>query len=342
MSAFRAFSRFIFLVLPVLVSLPAPSQNLNIVARGKVLMEDGSAPGKSVGIQRLCTDSQNGTPGPLTNKEGDYTWRLNLDFMATRRCFIEATLNGYTSSQVEISNINATTPNVDLPDIVLTLKGGDPYALGASSPNDIPGKSKSSFDAAMRAVQAGDIPGALVNMEAAVEATPKFALGWHHVGVFYMHQANEAKAHEAFARAAQEDSKALAPRVILTRLAIKDKNWDEAGKLAAATIPLDKNKVFPELYLHQAVAQYHLKDLAAAETNVKKALDPKAKRATPRAEYALGRILEAKGDTAGAKEHMKKYLELAPKAEDAAQIQAHIDGMGQPGTVDPDLEIIVR
>lgn len=341
MSAFRAFSLFSFVALPVLVSLPAFGQR-NIISRGKVVMDDGSAPNKNVGLQRICTDFQSGASGPLTEKDGTYIWRLDFDFLGTRRCFIEATLNGYTSTQVEISGINPTSANVDLPDIVLTLKGGDPYALGANSPNDIPGKSKKSWDESMKSVEAGDIPAALANMQAAVEATPKFALGWHHVGVFYMHQSNEAKAREAFARAAQEDSKALAPRVILTRLAIKDKNWDEAGKLAAATIPLDKNKVFPELYLHQAVAQYHLKDLAAAETNVKKALDPKAKRATPRAEYALGRILEAKGDTAGAKEHMTKYLELAPKAEDAAQIQAHIDGMGQPGTVDPDLEIIVR
>lgn len=342
MSAFRSLSLFSFLALPVLVSLPALGQQTNVILRGKVTMDDGSAPGKSVGLQRVCTDAQTATPGPLTESDGDYVWRLNLDFMATRRCFIEATMSGHTSTQVELSNINPTNPNIDLPPIKLTLKGGDPYMLGAQNSNDIPGKSKTAFDAGMMAVTSGDVPGGLAKFESAVAENPKFAVGWQHIGILHMYQGNEAKAREAFARAAQENPKMLAPHVILTRLAIKDKDWAGAAKLAATTIPLDKDKVFPELYLHQAVAAYHLKDLTAAEAQAKRALDPKNKRPAPRAEYALGRILEAKGDTAGAKEHMQKYLELNPEAQDAAQIKAHIDGMGKPEVPEPDLEVITR
>lgn len=342
MSAFRTLSPFSFLALPMLVSLPVFGQQQNVILRGKVTMDDGSAPGKSVGLQRVCTDAQTATPGPLTEPDGDYIWRLNLDFMATRRCFVEATMSGFTSSQVELSNINPTNPNIDLPPIKLTLKGGDPYMLGAQNANDVPGKSKPAFDAAMKAVAAGDVPGAIAKFESAVAENPKFAFGWHHIGIVYMYQGNQTKAREAFARAAEENPKMLAPRVILTRLDIKDKNWDAASKMATSAISLDKDKIFPELYLHQAVAAYHLKDLTTAEAQAKRALDPKNKRPTPRAEYALGRILEAKGDAAGAKEHMQKYLELNPEAEDAAQIKAHIDGMGKPEAPEPDLEVITR
>jgi len=52
----------------------------------------------------------------------------------------------------------------------------------------------------------------------------------------------------------------------------------------------------------------------------------------------LGRILEAKGDMAGAKQHMNRYLELVPKAIDADVIKAHIAQMGQPGAPEPDLD----
>jgi cytochrome c-type biogenesis protein CcmH/NrfG len=65
-------------------------------------------------------------------------------------------------------------------------------------------------------------------------------------------------------------------------------------------------------------------------------LDPKH----PRAEYVLGRILEAKGDLAGAKDHMTKYLKLDPAPPDLDLIQGHIDNLGKPAAndVDPPLE----
>jgi hypothetical protein len=60
--------------------------------------------------------------------------------------------------------------------------------------------------------------------------------------------------------------------------------------------------------LHRAVALNGLQDLDGALTSVKRALklDPQHKRL--REEYVLGRILEANGDAAGAREHMAQYL----------------------------------
>lgn len=317
-------------------------QSINVIMRGKVVLEDGSPLTKSVGLQKICSDGYGNAPGPLTNKDGTYIWRMDLSYMSTRRCFLESTASGYDSTQVEISNINPVGMNVDVPPIIISLKGSDPYVVGNSIGGEIPGKSKSAFDAAIKAVASGDNAGAIEKLQGAVEATPKFALGWHNLGVLYTFERDDAKARDAFEKAAEADSKLLAPRIILSRLMIKNKEWDKAAKMAAAAIPLDKGKVFPELYLHQAVAEYHLKDLTAAENHAKQALDPKSKRSVARAEYVMGRILEAKGDTAGAKQHMTKYLELVPMADDAAVIKAHIDNMGKPDAPEPDLEVITR
>jgi hypothetical protein len=62
--------------------------------------------------------------------------------------------------------------------------------------------------------------------------------------------------------------------------------------------------------LHRAFALYALKDLDGALASVEEVLklDPQHKR--PREEYVLGRVLKAKGDTAGAQEHMAQYLKL--------------------------------
>jgi hypothetical protein len=60
----------------------------------------------------------------------------------------------------------------------------------------------------------------------------------------------------------------------------------------------------------------------------------------PRAEYVLGRILEAKGDADGAKTHMTKYLQIDPAPPDVDLVKGHLENLGKPeaASVDPQLE----
>jgi tetratricopeptide (TPR) repeat protein len=95
--------------------------------------------------------------------------------------------------------------------------------------------------------------------------------------------------------------------------------------------------------LDRAVALYKLKDLDGALTGVKEALklDPQHKRLLE--EYVLGRILEAKGDAAGAREYMAPYLKLDPAPADVDLVRGHLENLGkQTGAsgVEPDLEVL--
>ena len=104
---------------------------------------------------------------------------------------------------------------------------------------------------------------------------------------------------------------------------------------------MDTKKTFPELYMHQAAARYGTKDLAGAQSAAEEAI--KLDHVHKRSEYILGRILEAKGDLAGAKEHMAKYVQLAPDAADIDLVQKHLDLLGKPeaASVEPDLEFVL-
>ena len=333
-------SRIALLGLTISLATPVFSQAVPVIFRGKVTMADGSAPGKSVGLQRQCSDRQGSGPGPLTNKEGEFTWRMDIDFMQTKRCYIEATLNGYDSTQVEISNVNpAKGVNVDLPPVVLSVKGGDPYQLGGSgSDKDVPSKGSGDWNAAMKAINSNNLAEAVARLTAATESNPKFALAWHNLGILQDFQLKYDEAASSYAKAIEANPKMLAPYVTLARTQVRKKDWDGVNKTVTAFLPLDKNILFPEMSMHQAAAKYFQKDLAAAEASAMAALNPKAKQSANRAEYVLGRILEAKGDMAGAKQHMTRYLELAPKAIDADMIKAHIAQMGQPGAPEPELD----
>ncbi len=302
-------------------------------------MADGSAPGKSVGTQRMCTDGYGNAPGPLTDKDGKYTWRMDVNFMGSRRCYILATLNGFDSTQVEISNVNpATGVNVDLAPIKLSVTGGDPYQLGGAD-KDVPAKGSVEWKNAMKAINVNDVATAMSQLKAATAVNPKFALAWHNLGVLNDFQRNYADSISAYTSAIEANPKMLTPYVALARVQTRQGDWPGLGKTVASFLPLDKSIIFPEMHLHLAVAQYKLKDLAAAEASANAALNPKAKQSANRAKYVLGRILEAKGDTAGAKQHMNRYLELVPDAEDAAVIKSHIEKIGQAGAAEPELEL---
>ena len=324
------------------VGSPTPAHAQSIVLRGKVVMPDGSPPPKTAGTVRVCTDSNGTAPGPLTDKQGGFVWTMQNDRFSTRRCFIEATLAGYRSTQVEISNIDAARSLThDLEPIVLTLKGGDPYLLGDDG-SEIPGKGRAEWNAAIKAAAANNSAQAMEQLKAATAVNPKFALAWHNLGILYDFEHTFGQARAAYMKAIEADPKMLVPYVALTRLMVMDKDWAGVLKNTAAFFPLDKSRIFSEMYLHQAVAQYNLKDLAAAEASANEALSPKGKQPAARAEYVLGRILEAKGDTAGARQRMSRYLQLVPATQDAAMIKAHIDQMGQPGAPEPELDLLVR
>src|SRR5262249_6234248 len=159
------------------------SETYPLIVRGKVTMKDGAPPPKQVGIQRICSDEQGSAPGPLTGKNGDYLWRMDVDPLRTRRCWLQAELAGFVSSRIEISGLNGyTSTTIDLPPIILGPAIPDPKTIN-SSDSDVPAKLKTAWKAAMKAIDADNLPEAEKQLQAIVEGSPKFARGWHTLGI---------------------------------------------------------------------------------------------------------------------------------------------------------------
>jgi Tfp pilus assembly protein PilF len=321
----------------------AKADTYPVILQGKVTMEDGSPPPFTVSIERSCSDALGGTPGPLTNKKGEWVWRIEIDAFASRACVFRATHPGYTSTAVDASNLNVTSHNTTMTvqPIVLLSAAADPYTMKFSQDN-IPGKARGSVDKAMKAVDGRNYEEAARLLKEAVASAPKFAQGWHALGVIEDRLDKQAEARDAFAHAIEADPKMLPAYVTLVRSCLKAKDWECASKNADSLIKVDTKRLYPEIYLHRAVALYGLKDLAGALQSVDEArrLDTGHKR--PRAEYVEGRILEAKGDAAGAREHISKYIELDPNTPDAELVRAHLANLGQAGStaIEPELELL--
>jgi Flp pilus assembly protein TadD len=339
----RMLAAIALLAASFLLTESANADTYPVIVMGKVTMEDGSPPPFTVGIEQVCSDVQGSAPGPITNKKGEFVWRMEIDPFRTRSCWIQAAHPGYTSSRQDISGINTTShdPTFTLPPLTISPTIADPYVIVASEGN-LPSKAKGPFRAAMKAVDAGNAAEAGRQLEAAAEAAPKSAQVWHALGVVDDQLQKPAEARKAYEHAIEADPKMLVAYVTLTRACLKTKDWQSAATTADALIKADVKHLYPEIYLHRAVALYGLKNLPGAEASVQEAirLDPAHKR--PREEYVLGRILEAKGDAAGAREHISKYLELQPAPADVDLVRGHLQNLGKPEAkdIEPDLELL--
>jgi tetratricopeptide (TPR) repeat protein len=222
---------------------------------------------------------------------------------------------------------------------VFTKSGGDPRVVNDTD-SDVPPAAHSEWKAAVKAGDAGNYPEFAAHLTAVVAAAPKFARGWHTLGIVYevMQMADDARG--AYTHAIQADPKMLISYVTLSRMDVLVKDWQGAETAAQGASKLDLKRAFPEVYLHQAVARYELKNYAGAEASVKEALGRPGKE-TSRAEFVFGRILDAKGDYAGAREHIAKFLAENPKTPDADLIKGYMDVIGKPEAagVNPDLEL---
>jgi tetratricopeptide (TPR) repeat protein len=76
------------------------------------------------------------------------------------------------------------------------------------------------------------------------------------------------------------------------------------------------------------VANAHLGNREAAEKSARTALRLDSANEVPRAEHLLGMLLAEKHDAPEAVEHLRRYLELAPGASDAAEVQKEIAELG--------------
>lgn len=332
----RVFLGIFLVAILVCVTQPVAAENYPLIVKGKVTMPDGSPPPFTVGIERVCSDAAGSAPGPITDKKGEYLWRMDVDPLRSRACFIRATHPGYTSSTIDISALNGYTNTVTTLDtLVLSGRTSDPYSI-VSNDGNIPSKAGGPWKAAMKALDTSNFPEAATQMQAAVAAAPKFAIGWHALGVVQERLEKMADARTAYEHAIEADPKMFAAYLTLTRLCLKTKDYQCAAKTSDALIKVDSKKTVPEVHLHLSVARYGLKDLDGAAASAQEAIQ----RKIPRAEYVLGRILEAKGDAAGAREHMTKYLDMDKNAPDAERIRTHIQNVGKADAAgaEPELE----
>lgn len=287
----------------------------------KIATEDGSPlPGTPQIIPSLAV-----TLAPdcqIVTSFGDGTieyvvnWRARpYDPATADMCSVTIRLKGYRTVQATLRQGGV---------VVLKRIGDNEGSLVSMTALKAPEQAQKAYGKGVANMTDQKWAAAQKHFERAVEIYPDYAGAWTDLGAVLLQQSDHEKARAAWEHAIQADPKYIKPYVELTRLDLEEKRTEDAANLAEramATNPVE----FPSIYFYDGVANYNLKRFPAAEKSARRAIDLDTNHEIPRAEVLLGSVLAAEGDRHGAVEHLKKYLELAPKAPDAADINRNIE-----------------
>ncbi len=248
-------------------------------------------------------------------------WRSRpYDPSTADACEVTIRLKGYRAVQATLRN-DAT--------IVLKRIGLHEGATVSATALKAPEPARKAYGKGVAALTDEKWTAAQKNFEKAVEIYPDYAAAWSDLGEALHRQSRPTEARTAWEKAVQADPKYIKPYVQLTMLDLEEKHPEEAVTIAGRAVAMNPLE-FPELYFYYAIANFNLKHYDVAEANARRATELDIAHEVPRAELLLGTALIARGDRAGALQHLRKYLEIVPKASDADQVKRTIAALELP------------
>ena len=324
---------------------------------GEVRLQDGSPPPESVTIYLDC-DGQR-VPKGYTNQKGHFSVDLsNRNQMAFADasfsgvpngrggvtgfggsslsgrssglgrynlfgCALRAELGGFLSEPIELG-ARSVFDNPDVGIIVLRrLEGVEGSAISVTSLN-APKKAKKSYDKALKEFRKKkpNFGKTDKELQKAVAEHPAFAAAWNLMGQVRLRQKDEKGAREAFEKAAEADPKYLEPYAPLVRMALQGSRWDDAVQLSNHLLRL--NPYMSEAHYFQAVAEYNLGRMEAAEKSVTEFHAGDKAEMFPQSNHLLGLIHVKRGQYEPAAGAYRAYVSAQPNSPLAVNIEKQL------------------
>ena len=186
-----------------------------------------------------------------------------------------------------------------------------------------PPEAQKAWEKGMKALENKKWTQAEKELRQAVTIYPEYASAWNALGEALGELSRPVEAQDAWGRAIQADAGYVKPYVLLARLAIREGRTENAVSITDRALQGKYTQTVP-VYFYNAVANLALGRLEPAEESARKAVELDPTHLVPKVEDLLGTVLAAKGDRQGALEHLKKYLAVSPKAEDARKVKQRI------------------
>jgi len=343
-------------------SLPDPSADPSLDAArpiylsGMVRLPDGSLPPAQVVIERVCggairpegyTDSTGHFSFMVGNQNSGMFMDASVPGDAVTRsapsrtssgerqlagCEIRANLPGFISETIVLGLRRATdNPNIGTV-IIHPLESVQGYTFSittAAASKD----AQKAYDRGLEHAKKQKWADAERELVKAVETYPKYALAWFDLGRVYHQEKKLEDARRAFRQALQADSKFISPYGPLIAMSASERKWQDVLDDASQMLKLNPY-VGADIYFYDAVANYNLDHIDAAEEHARQAAKLDTQHKIPKINHLLGVILAEKKDYEAARENIQIYLKYSPTAPDAAaaaQLLGEMDSAREAG-----------
>jgi tetratricopeptide (TPR) repeat protein len=233
-------------------------------------------------------------------------------------CDLRASLAGFRSDVMHL-DARHSLDNPEVGTIVLrrlaNVEGLTISATSALAPKD----AKNAFQKAQNFERQQKWADAGKEFRKAVDIYPKYAVAWYQLGLVQEQEKNREAARKSYAQALAADGKFVSPYQALAVMASQEQKWqdvvDDTDHLLRLN-PVD----FPQAWLFNALGNYYLKNMDAAEKSAREGLSRDAAHQCPDLNHVLGVVLAMKRDYPGAVEQLRAYLHYSPNAIDAEQV----------------------
>jgi tetratricopeptide (TPR) repeat protein len=321
---------------------------------GNVMLDDGSPPADAVRIEKVCdgrasfeawtdekghfgfkvsptvNDVSTGDASLPAAQRGELNKAINASSTqysmpitsALRNCELRAVLSGYRSESVSMA-LKSTMDSARVGTIVLHPLSRASSLVVSTTTLQAPSNARKAYERGLEAMRAEKWDAAAAEFGKAVKVYPKFAVAWYQLGLARQSRNNAAGAVEAWKEAQKNDPRYVKPYENLTLAADRRGDWAESEKYSHLWIQLDPED-FPGAYLFNAVANARLNKPEEAERTAREGLRLDKDQKIPRMSYVLGLILMVKKEYVESAKCFRKYLELAPNANDAAIVRQQL------------------
>ncbi|HTP35600.1 MAG TPA: tetratricopeptide repeat protein [Candidatus Acidoferrales bacterium] len=298
---------------------------IELGSRNNAMIQDASEMGSMSGINNPMMSSA-GAGGTSPMSSGSRLGGIDGAERKYMGCDLQAKLAGYRSQQVSLTGRRPMDdPNVGvilLHRIGAAEEGQTVSMVSLAAPKD----AKKAYDKGMDSLKKKKFDEAEKNFEKAVEAYPKYAAAWFELGMLQAGASKMDMARGYFNRALECDAKFIRPYLQLANLNMMEKRWQDLADVTDKTVKLDPFS-YPQAYFFNSVANYNLHNLEEAEKSGLQAEHLDTRHLYPRVNYLLGLVAVQRKDYETASKRFKAYLQLDPKADDAATVRSQIEAI---------------
>src|ERR1700676_2962321 len=340
-----------------------PRENLVMFLLGRVATDDGTSLPNDVLVERVCNNtvrqdvyaSPHGDFSMQLGSRADSFPEASADptspsvvdgrdsVMGIPRreltnCELRASASGFHYGVINLVELDTFSSSVDVGAIVMQRSTKNESMTLSATPYKAPKDARRAYVKGLDAERNGKLADASKYFETALQIYPRYVNAWFQLGSVLQKENQKDAARTAYTHATTIDTKFLPPYLSLASMAYEAENWTEVLNFPGHILDLDPLSFadvtgyildldplnYAEAYFYDAIANYKLNKIEAAEKSALKAQRAGLRTHFPQVHLLLAEIFARKNNFATAISEMQTYLELAPHAKNADQAREQL------------------